>query len=154
MATELISVYGNNSAIEEIRKKWNNLKLAAKSKVDASFWGARNTRVGSNSSGIFDDEDMFILAADKNITNSDRVRDMLETTPTFIESRMQLIISHNQQQKAVSQHLREIPLSLRQCWVPMSVKSRPPIKNVRKVRFEDVFQLIINVEQRTSSRWE
>ena len=83
IATKVNSVYGNNRAIEDIRKKWNNLKLVAKSKVDASFREARKTGGGSNSSGIIDDEDILILAADKNLTNSDRVRDMFETTPAF-----------------------------------------------------------------------
>ena len=74
IATKVNSVYGNNQAIGDIRKKWNNLKLVAKLKVDASFREARKTGGGSNSSGIIDDEeDILILAADKNLTNSDRV---------------------------------------------------------------------------------
>ena len=104
-------------AIEEIRKKWNNLKLVAKSKVDASFREARKTGGGSNSSGIIDDEDMLILAADKNITNSDRVRDMFETTPAF--SGISGAVDNFAQPAAENQHLREIPLRIRQCWVPM-----------------------------------
>ena len=74
---------GNNRAVEEIRKKLNKLKLAAKSKVDASFREASKTGGCSNSAGIVDDEDMLILAGDKTITNSEGDRDMFETIPAF-----------------------------------------------------------------------
>ena len=83
IATRVNSTHGNNRAVDNIRKKWNNLKLAAKTKVDASFREARKTGGGSNYSRIVDDEEMLILAADKSITNSDRIRDMFEMTPAF-----------------------------------------------------------------------
>ena len=41
IAAKLNSVHGNGRAVEDIRKKWTNLKLNAKSKVDASFREAR-----------------------------------------------------------------------------------------------------------------
>ena len=40
------AVLGNNRGVEDIRKKWNNLKLAAKSKVDDSFRESRRTGRG------------------------------------------------------------------------------------------------------------
>ena len=83
IAARINSVHGSNRAVDDIRKKWNNLKLAAKTRVDASFREAKRTGGGSNSTGIVDDEEMLIIAADKGITNSDRIRDMFETTPAF-----------------------------------------------------------------------
>ena len=77
------SIYGNNRTVDDIRKKWNNVKLAAKSKVDASFREARKTGGGSNTSGMIADEDVLIVAADKRMTTSDRIRDMFESTPAF-----------------------------------------------------------------------
>ena len=77
------SIYGNNRTVDDIRKKWNNLKLAAKSKVDASFREARKTGGSSNTSGMIGDEDVLIVAADKRMTTSDRIRDMFESTPAF-----------------------------------------------------------------------
>ena len=82
IAARINSVHGNNKAVDDIRKKWNNMKLTAKTKVDASFREANKTGGGSNSSGIVDSE-MLILAADKGITNSDRIRDKSDTTPAF-----------------------------------------------------------------------
>ena len=43
IAAKLNSVHGNGRAVEDIRNKWTNLKLNAKSKVDASFRDARKT---------------------------------------------------------------------------------------------------------------
>ena len=83
IAGKVNAVHGNNRCIEDIKKKWNNLKLAAKSKVDASFRESRRTGGGSNFSGIVEDDDKLILAADKSITNTDRIREMFETTPAF-----------------------------------------------------------------------
>ena len=77
------SIYGNNRTVDDNRKKWNNVKLAAKSKVDASFREARKTGGGSNTSGMIGDEDVLIVAADKRLTTSDRIRDMFESTPAF-----------------------------------------------------------------------
>ena len=59
------------------------MKLTAKTKVDVSFRDANKTGGGSNPSGIVDSEEMLIPAADKGITNSDRMRGMFETTPAF-----------------------------------------------------------------------
>ena len=52
------SIYGNNRTVDDIRKKWNNVKLPAKSKVDASFREARKTGGGSNTPGMITDEDV------------------------------------------------------------------------------------------------
>ena len=79
IAGKVNAVLGNNRGVEDIRKKWNNLK----SKVDASFRETRRTGGGSNSSGIVEDDDMLISAADKSITNTDRIREMFETTPAI-----------------------------------------------------------------------
>ena len=38
------SAHGNGRAVEDIRKKWTNLKLNSNSKVDASFREARKTK--------------------------------------------------------------------------------------------------------------
>ena len=43
IAAKLNSAHGNGRAVEDIRKKWTNLKLNAKSKVDASFREVRKT---------------------------------------------------------------------------------------------------------------
>ena len=40
---------------------------------------------GPNSSGIVEDDDMLTLAADKSITNTDRIKETSETTPDFSE---------------------------------------------------------------------
>ena len=45
---KLNSAYGNGRAVEDVKKKWTNLKLNAKSKIDASFREARKTRGGTN----------------------------------------------------------------------------------------------------------
>ena len=78
IAGKVNAVHGNNRCVED-----NNLKLAAKSTVDASFRESRRTGGGSNFSGIVEDDDKLILAADKSITNTDRIREMFETTPAF-----------------------------------------------------------------------
>ena len=85
IAAKLNSVRGNGRAGEEIRKKWANLKLNAKSKVDASFREARKTGGGTNSAGQVEDEDMQILSADRSIfaDSADRVTEMFQNTPAF-----------------------------------------------------------------------
>ena len=83
IAAKVNSLHNNNRAVDDIRKKWNNLKLAAKTKVNASFREERKTGGVSNTSGIVDDEEMLILAADNNLTKSDRIREMFETSPAF-----------------------------------------------------------------------
>ena len=86
IAAKLNSAHGNGRAVEDIRKKWTNLKLNAKSKVDASFREARKTGGGTNTAGHVDDEDMLIISADRNISDSaDRVTEMFQNTPAFIE---------------------------------------------------------------------
>ena len=77
IAARINSVHGNHRAVDDIRKKWNNMKLTAKTKVDASFREANKT------GGAQTPLEWLILAADKGITNSDRIRDMFETTPAF-----------------------------------------------------------------------
>ena len=85
IAAKLNSVHGNARAVEDIRKKWTNLKLNAKSKVDASFREARKTGVGANTAGQVEDEDMQILSADRSIfaDSADRVTEMFQNTPAF-----------------------------------------------------------------------
>ena len=85
IAAKLNSVHGNGRAVEDIRKKWTNLKLNAKSKVDASFWEARKTGGGTNTAVQLEDEDVQILSADRSIfaDSADRVTEMFQNTPTF-----------------------------------------------------------------------
>ena len=66
-----------------MRKKWNNLKVTAKSKVDACRIGEGRIGQGNNPAGIIEEEEMLIIAADRSISNSDRVREMFENTPAF-----------------------------------------------------------------------
>ena len=51
IVAKLNSLHGNGRAVEDIRKKSTNLKLNAKSKVDASFKEARKTGWGTNTAG-------------------------------------------------------------------------------------------------------
>ena len=51
--------------------------------MDASFREARKTGGGSNTSGMIGDEDVLIVAADKRMTTSDRIRDLCVSTPAF-----------------------------------------------------------------------
>ena len=84
IAAKLNSIHGNGRAVEEIRKKWTNLKLNAKSKV-ASFREARKTGGGTNTAGQVEDEDMQILSADRSIfaDSANRVTEMFQNTPAF-----------------------------------------------------------------------
>ena len=81
--TRVNSEHGNARSVDEIRKKWTNLKLAAKSKVDSSFREARKTGGGSNQTGIAENEEMMFVSAEKCLSNSDRVTDMFKDTPAF-----------------------------------------------------------------------
>ena len=64
-------------------KKWTNLKLIAKSKVDASFREARKAGEGTNTAGHVD-EDMLIISADRCISDSaERVTEIFQNTPAF-----------------------------------------------------------------------
>ena len=85
IAAKLNSLHGNGRAVEDIRKKWTNLKLNAKSKVDASFWEAGKTEGGTNTAGPVEDEDMQIQSADRSIfaDSADRVIEMYQNTPSF-----------------------------------------------------------------------
>ena len=85
IAAKLNSIHGNGRAVEDIRKKWTNLKLNAKSKVDASL-GKPKTGGGTNSAGQVEDEDMQILSANRSIfaDSADRVTEMFQNTPAFI----------------------------------------------------------------------
>ena len=58
------------------------MKVTAKSKVDACIEEGR-TGQGNNPAGIIEDEKMLIIAADRSISNFDRVREMFENTPAF-----------------------------------------------------------------------
>ena len=77
------SEHGNARSIDEIRKKWNNLKLMAKSKVYSSFREARKTGGGSNQAVMAESEEMMIVSAEKCLSNSDRVTEMLKDTIAF-----------------------------------------------------------------------
>ena len=57
IAAKLNSVHGNDKAVEYIMKKWINLKLKTKSKVDASFREARKTGRGTSTAEKIEDED-------------------------------------------------------------------------------------------------
>ena len=85
IAAKLNSVNGNGRAVEDIFLKWTNLKLNAKSKVDASFREAKKTGRGTNTAGQVEDEDMQILSADRSIfaDSADRVAEMFQNTPAF-----------------------------------------------------------------------
>ena len=71
IAGKVNSVHASNRVIEEVKKKWNNLKLAAKSKVNASHREASRTGGGSNSAGVVEDVESLILSAEhgENISN-------------------------------------------------------------------------------------
>ena len=64
-------------------KKWNKLKLAPKSKVDASHREASRTGSGSNSVGVVQDSETLILSADKTLINSEIILQMFESNPSF-----------------------------------------------------------------------
>ena len=57
-----------------MRNKWNN--FTAKSKVYACRIGEGRTGQGNIPAGVIEDEHMLIIAADRSISNSDRVREM------------------------------------------------------------------------------
>ena len=59
-------IHGNHRDVKDIKKKWNNLKLSAKSHVDDS---RRRTGGGQNAVGEVEEEEMLILATDKQLTN-------------------------------------------------------------------------------------
>ena len=84
IAAKLNSTHGNGRAVEEIRKKWTNLKLNAKSKVDASFREARKTGGGTNTAGHVEDEDMLIISADRSISDCRSGNRDVSNTPAFI----------------------------------------------------------------------
>ena len=79
------SIHGNNRDIKDIKKKWNNLKVTAKARVDNTRREVRRTGGGPNAAGEVEDEDALILAADKELSTSatERVSQMLEGTPAF-----------------------------------------------------------------------
>ena len=85
IAAKLNSAHGNGRAVEDIRKKWTNLKLNAKSKVDASLREGRKTGGGTNTAGHVEDEEILIISADRSISDSaDRLTEMFQNTPAFI----------------------------------------------------------------------
>ena len=85
MATKLNSIHGNHRDVKDLKKKWNNIKLTAKSHVDDSRREAMRTGGGQNAVGEVEEEQMLILAADKELTTSatERVTQMLGGTPAF-----------------------------------------------------------------------
>ena len=94
---KLNSAYGNGRAVEDVKKKWTNLKLNAKSKIDASSREARKTGRGTNTAGHVEDEDMLIISADRSISDSaDRVTDMFQTPLLLAEFQVLLIFSKHQ----------------------------------------------------------
>ena len=69
------------TTVEDMREKWNNLKITAKSKVDACRIGEGRTGQGNNPAGVIEDEEMLIIAAHMSISNSERVREIFDNTP-------------------------------------------------------------------------
>ena len=71
--------------MQEVNKKWNNLKGSAKARVNCSRWEARRTGGGSNEAGEVEDEDILILGSDKEMSTfvTERVSQMLSSTPGF-----------------------------------------------------------------------
>ena len=89
MIGKVNSIHGNNRDVKDLKKKWNNLKGAAKSHVDSSRRGARQTGGGPNVVGEIDDEAIVILAADKDLstTATERITEMLEGTQHLVKLR-------------------------------------------------------------------
>ena len=85
MMSKVNSIHGNSRDIKDIKKKWNNLKVTAKARVDNTRREVRRTGGGPNAAGEVEDEDALILAADKELSTSatERVSQMLEGTPAF-----------------------------------------------------------------------
>ena len=85
MMSKVNSIHGNNRDIKDIKKKWNNLKVTAKARVDNSRREVRRIGGGPNAAGEVEDEYALILAADKELSTSatERVSQMLEDTPAF-----------------------------------------------------------------------
>ena len=78
-------------------KKWTNLKLIAKSKVDASFREARKAGEGTNTAGHVENEDMLIISADRCISDSaERVTEMFQIPLLLAEFQVLLICSKHQ----------------------------------------------------------
>ena len=69
MVRRIHSTNGNNRDVKDIKKKWDNLKVSAKSHVDNSRREARNTGEGQNAVGEIAD-DLLIIAAYKNLSTS------------------------------------------------------------------------------------
>ena len=84
---------------------------------------------------IVDDEETLILAADKNITNSDRIREMFETTPAFcgISGAIDNFICRHQ--KTPSQ-------SIPRFWKRLKLRSLINLISERNIGSEGVFQLM------------
>ena len=85
MIGKVNSIHGHTKDVKDLKKKWNNLKGAAKSHVDSSRREARQIGGGPNVVGEIDDEAILILAADKDLstTATERITEMLEGTPAF-----------------------------------------------------------------------
>ena len=60
-------------------------QLVGQCEVESKFCrvGEGRPGQGSDPAGVIEDEDMLIIAADRSISNSDRVRMMFENTPAF-----------------------------------------------------------------------
>ena len=97
IAAKLNSVHGNVRT--DFRKKWTNLKLNAKSKVDASFKEARKTGGDTNTAGQVENVDMQILSADRSIfaDSAVRVTEMFQNTLLLVEFQVLLIFFKHQQ---------------------------------------------------------
>ena len=85
MMSKVNSIHSNNRDIKEIKKKWNNLKVTAKARVDNTRREVRRTGGGPNAAEEVEDEYALILAADKELSTSatERVSQVLEGTPAF-----------------------------------------------------------------------
>ena len=88
--TRLNSFHGTNRVVKDMKIKWNHLKLCAKFHVrDSRREAMRTTGGGKNAIEEVKEEQLVILAADKELTNSvtERVTQMSGATPAFTGTR-------------------------------------------------------------------
>ena len=80
-------MHGNNRDVKEVKKKWNNLKGSAKTRVVCSRREARMTGRGPSEAGKIEDEDILILSSEKEAFTSvtERVSQILSSTQRSLE---------------------------------------------------------------------
>ena len=81
MLRKVKAFHGNIRDVKDLKKKWN-LRVSAKARVDNIRREVRKTGGGANEAREVD-EDMLIVSADKDITATEWVSQMLRTTPAF-----------------------------------------------------------------------